>query len=46
MPKLRPEELLHKSYLNRLLMEIIDRPVMAQSLAFKGGTCASMPGYS
>jgi hypothetical protein len=26
-------------------MEIIDRPTLAQHLAFKGGTCASMLGY-
>ena len=45
MPDLRPEDLLHKSYLNRLLMEIIDRPVLAHNLAFKGGSCAAMLGY-
>jgi len=36
MPELRPVDILHKSYLNRLIMEVIDWPVMAQSLAFKG----------
>ena len=41
----RPEDLLHKSYLNQLLMEIIDQPVLAQNLAFKGGSCAAMLGY-
>jgi predicted nucleotidyltransferase component of viral defense system len=45
MLKLRPEETLHKSYLNRLLMEIVDQPLLAQTLAFKGGTCAAMLGY-
>ena len=45
MLDLRPEDLLHKSFLNRLLMEIIDRPVLAHNLAFKGGSCASMLGY-
>ena len=45
MMDLRPEDIIHKSYLNRLLMEIIDRPVLAHNLAFKGGTCASMLGY-
>ncbi len=45
MLNLRPEDALHKSFLNRLLMEIIDRPLLAQSLAFKGGSCASMLGY-
>ena len=42
---LRPEDILHKSFLNRVLMEIIDRPILAQHLAFKGGSCASMLGY-
>lgn len=45
MINLRPEDALHKSYLNRLLIEIIDQPIMAHNLAFKGGTCASMLGY-
>jgi len=45
MIDLRPEDILHKSHLNRLLIEIIDQPVLAQNLAFKGGTCASMLGY-
>jgi hypothetical protein len=26
-------------------MEIVDQPLMAQTLAFKGGTCAAMLGY-
>ena len=43
--ELRPEDIFHKSQLYRLLMEIIDVPVLAQSLAFKGGTCAAMLGY-
>lgn len=45
MLDLRPEDILHKSHLHRLLMEIVDQPRMAQSLAFKGGTCAAMLGY-
>jgi predicted nucleotidyltransferase component of viral defense system len=45
MLDLRPEDALHKSYLNRLLIEIIDQPVLAHHLAFKGGSCASMLGY-
>jgi predicted nucleotidyltransferase component of viral defense system len=45
MLDLRPEDALHKSYLNRLLIEIIDQPVLAHALAFKGGSCASMLGY-
>jgi Nucleotidyl transferase AbiEii toxin, Type IV TA system len=45
MLDLRPEDALHKSYLNRVLMEIIDQPLLAHNLAFKGGSCASMLGY-
>ena len=45
MIELRPEDILHKSHLHRLLMEIVDQPVMAQTLAFKGGSCAAMLGY-
>lgn len=42
---LRPEDIIHKSHLHRLLIEIVDQPVMAQMMAFKGGTCAGMLGY-
>ena len=42
---LRPEDVLHRSYLNRTLIEIVDQPYMAHALVFKGGTCASMLGY-
>ncbi len=42
---LRPEDILHKSYINRLLIEIIDQPALAHNLAFKGGSCAAMLGY-
>lgn len=45
MINLRPEDIIHKSYLNRVLIEIIDKPALAQNLAFKGGTCALMLGY-
>ena len=45
MIDIRPEDIIHKSYLNRLLIEIIDRPALAHNLAFKGGTCAAMLGY-
>lgn len=45
MINLRPEDIIHKSNLNRLLIEIIDQPTLSQKLAFKGGTCASMLGY-
>jgi len=45
MINLRPEDTIHKSYLNRLLIEISDDPRLLQALAFKGGTCASMLGF-
>lgn len=45
MMNLRPEDTIHKSYLNRLLAEIGDNPLLSQKLAFKGGTCASMLGF-
>jgi len=45
MLELRSDQILHKSYLHRLLMEIVDQPAMAQNLALKGGTCAAMLGY-
>lgn len=45
MIDLRSEDIIHKSYLNRLLIEIIDHPALAHSLAFKGGTCAAMLGF-
>lgn len=31
--------------MNRLLIEIVDQPVLAHNLVFKGGTCAGMLGY-
>ncbi len=45
MIDLRPEDIIHKSYLNRLLIEVVDQPLLARSLAFKGGSCAAMLGY-
>jgi hypothetical protein len=45
MMQLRPQDIIHKSYLNRVLIEVIDRPLLSQHLAFKGGTCASMLGF-
>jgi predicted nucleotidyltransferase component of viral defense system len=43
--KFRPEHTIHKSWLNRLLIELVDNPLLSQKLAFKGGTCAAMLGY-
>jgi predicted nucleotidyltransferase component of viral defense system len=45
MLDLRPEDYFHKSQLQRLLIEIVDHPLLAHVLAFKGGTCAAMLGY-
>ncbi|MHB1865149.1 MAG: nucleotidyl transferase AbiEii/AbiGii toxin family protein [Candidatus Saccharimonadales bacterium] len=45
MINLRPEDIYHKSQLNRLLIEIIDNPLLSQNLAFKGGTAAAMLGF-
>ena len=42
---LRPEDIIHKSHLHRLLAEIVDQPLLGQCLAFKGGTCAGLLGY-
>src|SRR3989344_9271228 len=36
---------IHKAQLSRLLIEIIDNPVLSQNLYFKGGTCAAMAGF-
>ena len=45
MIALRPEDILHKSTISRLLMEIADQPLLAQNLALRGGTCAAMLGF-
>jgi len=44
MITLRPTDAIHKAYLLRTLTEIVDNPILAESLYFKGGTCASMMG--
>lgn len=43
--ELRAEDLLHKSQLNRVLMEVIDSRLLSHNLVLKGGTCAAMLGY-
>lgn len=45
MINLRPEDTIHKSYLNRILAEVIDNNALSSSLAFKGGTCAAMLSF-
>ena len=39
------KDAIHKAWLYRLLAEIYDDPLLANSLYFKGGTCAAMLGY-
>src|SRR4030066_929338 len=41
----RPDDAIHKSYLNRILIEICDNPDLPSELVFKGGTAAAMLGY-
>jgi len=45
MITLRTEDLFNNSYLNRILIEILDNSNLSQNLAFKGGTCATMLGF-
>lgn len=40
----RPQDAIHKAHLLRILTEIVDNPLLSQSLRFKGGTCASLMG--
>ena len=42
---IRKEDILHKFELLKLLTAIVDNPEVAQSLYFKGGTCAAMAGF-
>ena len=39
------KDAIHKAWLYRLLSEIYDNQILANSLYFKGGTCASMLGF-
>lgn len=41
----RPADVAHKIQLLRLLTAIVDDPLLASSLFFKGGTCAAMSGW-
>lgn len=40
-----PKEAIHKAWLYRLLSSIYDNQALANSLYFKGGTCAAMLGW-
>ena len=41
----KPQDAVHKAWLYRLLIALIDNPKINQLIFFKGGTCASMLGY-
>lgn len=41
----KPEDALHKAWLYRLLMALINEPTVSQQIFFKGDTCASMLNY-
>lgn len=45
MITVRPQDVFHKVELLRLLTAMADDPLVAASVVFKGGTCASMLGY-
>lgn len=40
-----PKDAVHKAWLYRLLIKLYDDPIIANSLYFKGGTCAAMLGW-
>jgi predicted nucleotidyltransferase component of viral defense system len=42
---IRPEDTIHKSHLNRLLIEDYRPALSVAKPCFKGGTCAAMLGY-
>ncbi len=45
MNLIRQEDIIHKFQLQRLLVAIVDNPIISQDIYFKGGTCAAMLGY-
>ena len=42
---IKPQDLLHKAELLKVLTGIADDPLLSSALYFKGGTCATMLGY-
>ena len=40
-----PKDAVHKAWLYRTLINIIDNKYLTQKLCFKGGTCAAMQGF-
>lgn len=45
MITLMQQNVVHKTQMQKLLIEIADNPILSQKMFFKGGTCASMLGY-
>lgn len=41
----RPADAIHKAHLARLLMGMLDNPLLSRVLLFKGGTAASLAGW-
>lgn len=41
----RPNDAIHKTHLYRILMGILDDPLLSRSLYFKGGTSAALAGW-
>lgn len=41
----KPEDAIHRAQMYRLLVEMIDSPLISQSVYFKGGSCAAMLGF-
>lgn len=45
MITIKQEDILHKNWMQKLLIAVIDDPVLSQNVYFKGGTCAAMLGF-
>ncbi|EKE05010.1 MAG: hypothetical protein ACD_19C00426G0032 [uncultured bacterium] len=45
MIALKQQDIVHRTQMQKLLIEIADNPILSQKIFFKGGTCASMLGY-
>lgn len=45
MTDLSKQNIVHRSQMQKLLIEIADNPILSQNIFFKGGTCASMLGF-
>ncbi len=45
MTDLSKQNIVHRSQMQKLLVEIADNPVLSHKIYFKGGTCAAMLGH-